>query len=261
MKNKIFSGFEEAVADIPDGARIMVFHWGMGKACAQNLLRALHEKGTKDLTVISHNFTLVRLGNHLFPLTEICTPLILAEQVKKVITSWPGMSYWGKSSVLEKRIAAGEVELELTSHGTLIERIRAGGSGLGGFYTPTGIGTILEQGKEKRTIRGKEYIFEEALRADFSLVRAYKADKMGNLIYHGSIRGSNPIMAMAGAITIAEVDEIVEPGELGPEEIVTPGIFVQRIVKIPEGGFGSSAYMKALFRKTLQELRESGYLG
>ena len=133
----------------------------------------------------------------------------------------------------------GKIALEVTSHGTLAERIRAGGSGIGGFYTPTGIGTVLEEGKEKKIIDGKEYILEKSLRADFSFIRAHKADKRGNLVYRGSERAANPYMAMAADITIAEVDEIVEVGELDPEVIVTPGIFVDRIVKIPEGALGS----------------------
>ncbi|MFC2052309.1 CoA transferase subunit A, partial [Chloroflexota bacterium] len=161
-------------------------------------------------------------------------------------------------SLLEKRIAAGEVELELMSHGTLAKRIRAGGSGLGGFYTPVGLGTVVERGKEKRVIDGKEYILEKPLRADFGFVRAYKADKRGNLVYRGSVRGCNPVIAMACDVTIAEVDDIVEVGELDPEVIMTPEVFVNRIVKIAKGEYGSSSYMESLFHKTLQALQETG---
>jgi len=260
MKNKIFSTFEEAIADIPDGASIMVFHWNLGRSTPRNLIRALYKKGTKDLTIISHNFTPPRVGNYFFDENEICTVLTLAGQAKKVITAWPGLSAYGgkfpKKSQLEKRVASGEIEMELMSHGTMAERIRAGGSGLGGFYTPVGVGTIVEKGKEKKIIDGKEYILEKPLRADFGFVRAYKADKRGNLIYRGAVRGCNPIIAMASDVTIVEVDEVVETGELAPDVIVTPGVFVKRIVKIPEGGYGSASHMESLFHKALKESAE-----
>lgn len=256
MKNKILHSFEEAVTDIPDGATISAFHWGLGGGTPQNLIRALHEKGVKNLTVISHNFTAARLGSYSFPPTEVPTLLLLADQVKKVHTAFPGLSYYHRRSLLEMRIAAGEVELDIMSHGTLAERLRAGGSGLGGFYTTVGVGTIVEKGKEKKVIAGKEYILETPLRPDFGFVRAHKADRRGNLVYRGSVRGGNPLIAMASKVTIAEVDEIVEVGELDPEVIVTPEVFVDRIVKIPEGGFGSRSHMQSLFRRTLQALRE-----
>ncbi|MFC2052416.1 CoA transferase subunit A [Chloroflexota bacterium] len=257
MKNKIFPNFEEAVADINDGASLMVFHWSLGRSTPQNLIRALYEKGTKDLTLICHNFIPARLGERYFGETEVYTPLSLAKQAKKVITAWPGISYhrsgYGKMSPLEERITSGEVELELMSHGIMAQRIHAGGAGIGGFYTPVGVGTIVEKGKEKKVIDGKEYILEKPLKADFGFVRAYKADKRGNLVYRGSVRSCNPLIAMASKVTIAEVDEIVEVGELDPEVIVTPGVFVHRIVKIPEGGYGSRSHMESLFHKTLQE--------
>ena len=261
MKNKIIPTFEEAIADISDGASIMMFHWSLGRSTPQNLIRALYEKGTKDLTVISHNFIPARLGSHSFDNTEVYTPLILENQVNKVVTAWLGANQYRRKydhgSRLEERIASGEVELELMSHGTLAERIRAGGSGLGGFYTPVGLGTIVEEGKEKKIIDGREYLLERPLQADFGFVRAYKADKRGNLVYRGSVRGCNPIIAMACRVTIVEVDEIVEVGELDPDAIVTPEIFVHRIVRIPEGGCGSRQYMESLFHKTLQDLREA----
>src|SRR3972149_7149150 len=213
VRNKIVSSFEEAVADIPDGATIAVFHWGLGGGTPQNLIRAVHDKGVKDLTVISHNFIFARLGGYFFSLADVCTPLLLADRVKKVHTAFQGMSYYGKRSLLEERIAAGEVEADIMSHGTLAERLRAGGSGLGGFYTRVGVNTVVEKGKEKRVIGGKEYILEMPLRADFGLVRAHKADKRGNLVYRGSVRGCNPVIAMASEVTIAEVDDIVEVGE------------------------------------------------
>jgi len=256
MKIKVMETFAEAVADIADGASLMVFNWNMGRSTPRNLIRALHEQGTKDLTIISHNFAPARAGNHSFDETDICTALTLTGQAKKIITAWPGgLSQHGskgpkKSSLLE-RIGSGTVEMELMSHGTLAQRMHAGGSGLGGFYTPVGVGTIVAEGKEKRTIDGKEYILEKPLRADFGFIRAFKADTRGNLIYRGSVRGGNPVIAMASDVTIAEVDEIVEVGELDPDAIVTPGIFIQRIVKIPAGSYGSASYMQARFRQAL----------
>jgi 3-oxoacid CoA-transferase subunit A len=260
MKDKIVSTFEEAVSDISDGASLMVFHWNLGRSTPRNLIRALSRKGAKDLTLISHNFTPPRVGDYFFDAAEISTVLTLAGQAKKVITAWPGLSSYGakykEKSELEKRVASGEIEMELMSHGTLVERMRAGGSGLGGFYTRVGVGTVVEKGKEKRIIDGKEYILEKPLRADFGFVRAYKADKRGNLIYRGAVRGGNPVIAMASDITIAEVDEIVEVGELDPDAIVTPGVFVQRIVKVPEAGYGSAHHMESLFHKALESSAE-----
>lgn len=256
MKNKIFPTFEAAIADIQDGATIMMFHWGLGRSTPKNLIRALCRKKIKNLTVISHNFIPARLGDYIFDETDVCTPLALSKQMKKAITAWPGLASYGEKfrdgSELNRRIASGETELELMSHGTLAQRIRAGAGGLGGFYTPVGIGTIVEKGKEKRVIDGKEYILEKPLRADFGFVRAYKADKRGNLIYRGSMRGCNPIIAMACDVTIVEVDEIVGVGQLDPEAIVTPEIFTHRIVKIPEDGWGSHHHMESLFQRALQ---------
>ena len=159
--------------------------------------------------------------------------------------------------MVQDAVQRGDLEIVPMSHGVLIERLRAAAGGLGGFYSPIGIGTILEEGKEKRFIDGKEYIFEKPLRPDFGLVRAYKADIYGNLIYRGTERGSNPIIAMASAITIAEVDEIVSPGEIGPEIVATPGIFVDRIVKIPDGGPGSYRRMNDLIPKFVTLLNEA----
>ena len=177
---------------------------------------------------------------------------MLADQVKKLITAWPGTSIIGIESRMEERIKKGDADLELMSHGILVERIRAGGSGIGGFYSPIGVGTIVEEGKEKRIIDGKEYLFEKPLTSDFGFIRAHKADRMGNLVYRGSGRACNPIIAMASKVTIAEVDEIVETGELDPEVIVTPGIFVDRVVKIPEGGLGSSKEKARILHETCE---------
>ncbi len=255
MKNKIFHDFDEAIADINDGASVMMFAWGIA-GTPQNLIGALRRKGVRNLTLISHNLGPAWVGSHVCTEDESLSPVYLMSQLKKLITSWPrpieAASHLSKNREEELK----KIELEVTSHGELAERIRAGGSGIGGFYSPIGVGTILEEGKEKRVIDGKEYILEKPIKADFSFIRAYKADKVGNLIYRGSGRGANPYMAMAGKITIAEVDEIVEIGELDPESIVTPGIFVQRIVKIPDGGLGSYKRRKELCQKYLREPKE-----
>jgi len=250
MKNKVFDSFREAVEDIADGARVMMFSWGAA-GTPQNLICALRDKGVKDLTIISHNFIPAWLGSHVCTEEEIMTPFFLMKQVKKLITSWP-RPIEAASDLLEVVGKEMErIELEVMSHGVLAERIRAGGSGIGGFYSPTGVGTVLEQGREKRVIDGREYLFESPIKADFSFIKAHKADKRGNLVYRGSERAANPYMAMAADIAIAEVDEIVEIGDLDPEVIVTPGIFVDRIVRIPDGGLGSDKQRKELCRKYL----------
>jgi len=243
--NKVWDNFDDAVADIPDGATIMLFAWAAATTGApQNLIRALRDHGAEDLTIITHNFIPGRVP-------EIVSPLALMNQVKKLVTAWAGPLF-GMESPLAEAIRQGKVELELVSHGTLVERIRAGGTGIAGFYTPAGVGTIVEEGKEKRVIDGKECLLEMPLRADFSFVRAHKADKLGNLTYRAAGRGCNPVIAMAAEVTIAEVDEIVEAGELDPEVIVTPGIFVDRIVAIPEGKLGSLSQRPAILRKIFQ---------
>lgn len=263
MKNKIFPTFEEAIDDIPDGATIMLHSFSGPGGIAQNLIAALREHGAKDLTLIGCNLGQISgvviqeylndTAQDLPGLTDrlaapglfslilgkaYITPRILIEngQVRKAITTWVGTSIMGIESPLEKAVKAGEVELEIVPQGTLAERIRAGGSGLGGFYSPVGVHTVHEEGKERRNIQGKDYLFELPLKADVAFVRAHQADLLGNLIYQGSSRSYNPLIAMAADMTIAEVDVVVKPGELDPESIVTPGIFVKRIVPIPEGG-------------------------
>ena len=244
--NKIWNSFDEAVSDIPNGATIMVFAWALASAgTPYNLIRALRDHGAKDLTIISHNF-------HMARIPDLIGPLALIDQAKKVITTWSG-SYGDKESLLSQKVKRREIELELTSHGTLVERIRAGGVGIGGFYTRAGIGTILEKGKETKIIDGEKYMLETPLKADFSLVRAHKADKWGNLTYRGTARGSNPVIALASRITIVEVDEIVEVGGLDPENIITPGLFVHRIVAVPEGGLGSYSQRPSLIRKIFEK--------
>ncbi len=219
--NKIFSSPEDAIADVTDGSTIMFGGFGV-TGIPFTLVRALYKKGTKDITMISNS-----PGGRLedFDLSI----LFAKRQIKKVIASFP--VYAGKVSIFEKQYLKGEVELEVLPQGTLAERIRAGGAGIPAFYTPTGVGTVVEEGKEKRLFDGKECLLELALRADFALIKAYKGDKMGNLTYRMTARNFNPVMATAAKVTVAEVDEIVEVGELDPEAIVTPGIYVDRIVR------------------------------
>lgn len=235
--NKIFNSFDEAVADIPDGATIMISGAQGPLGTPRNLILALHRKGTKNLTLITTTgYRGGVVAKHFgFPHAEDWVDhsiLIDNRQVKKVICSMAFIP--GRGGTLQELYEAGEIELEHIGHGGFTARIWSGGAGIGGVYNPVGIGTILEEGQEKRTIDGKEYIFQTPLKADFSFVGAHKADKGGNLVYQGTGRQYGPLMAKAARVTIAEVDEIVEPGELDPESIVTAGIYVHRIVKVPE---------------------------
>lgn len=227
MVNKACKSFREAVADIPDRAMIMIGVFAGPGGFPYHLVKALAKQGAKDLTIIAN--TAGGIGLTL----DFDDHRILFEnhQVRKVIASFPFSPSASRPTTAEKQILAKEVFLELVPQGTLIERIRAGAAGIPAFYTPTGAGTVVAKFRETRNFRGRECLLEHALTADFALVRAYKADKMGNLIYRGTQRHFNPIIAQAAKITIAEVDEIVEVGELDPEMIHTPGIFVQRIVK------------------------------
>ena len=221
--NKVFPNFEEAVADVYDGATIMFGGFIGNPGSPTYLIRALRDKGVRNLTTVSN-----RCGGGMD-----LDMLFEARQVRKAIAAAPVPVSRQPLSPFEKQYLAGEIELEMVPQGTLVERMRAAGAGLGGFYTPAGVGTLIAEGKEKKTIDGKEYILELPLKADFAFIRAHKADKMGNLTYWRSQRSFNPIMAIAAKVTIAEVDEIVEVGELDPEAIVTPTIYVDRIVKIP----------------------------
>jgi 3-oxoacid CoA-transferase A subunit len=237
MRNKVFTNFLEAVADIPDGATIMIGGFGHAIDKPQNLIRALKDQGAKNLTMVvngagvSGSLGIGSLGGKPFIDEEI---LLENRQIKKAICSVPASLVMSKPGVFERQYLAGEVELEYVPQGTLAERIRAGGAGLGGFYTPAGIGTLIEKGKEKRVIDGKEMLLEFALRADYALIKAFRADTMGNLTYRGIMRSFNAIMATAARVAIVEVEQIVEAGELDPEVIVTPGIFIDRIVEIPK---------------------------
>lgn len=234
--SKIYKSSEEAVADIPNGATIMIGGFGHSIDKPQNLIKSLAKKGTRDLTLITNSAGIAgklgigSLGGKPFVDEEL---LIENGQVRKVLCSVPASLVMSKPNAFERLYNEGKIELEYVPQGTLAERIRAGGAGLGGFYTPTGVGTLIEKGKEKRTIGGKEMILEFALKADYALIRAYKADTMGNLIYKGIMRAFNAIMPQAAKTAIVEVEEIVDTGRLDPEDIITPGIFIDRIVKIP----------------------------
>ena len=233
---KIYPTPDEALADIPDGATVMIGGFGHAVDRPQHLIEALAKKKVRNLTLISNSAGVAgklgigSLGGKPFIDEEV---LIENGQVKKVLCSVPASLVMSKPNALERLHKEGKIELEYVPQGTLAERIRAGGAGLGGFYTPTGVGTLIEKGKEKRTLDGKEMLFESALRADYALIRAYKADTMGNLIYRGIMRSFNAIMPQAAGTAIVEVEQIVDAGELDPENIVTPGIFIDRIVSIP----------------------------
>jgi 3-oxoacid CoA-transferase subunit A len=211
----IFTSFEEAVKGIHDGATLMVGGFGL-VGIPENLIKALVETGVKDLTVISNNCGVDDWGLGL---------LLKNKQIKKMIGS-----YVGENKEFERQVLSGELDVELTPQGTLAEKIRAGGAGIPAFYTPAGVGTPIAEGKETRIFNGKEYLLEEALTADYSLVRAKKGDKMGNLAYNKTARNFNPMIAAAGKVTIAEVEELYEAGELDPDHIHTPSIYVQKMI-------------------------------
>lgn len=212
---KVWNSFEEAVADIKDGDTLAVGGFGLC-GIPEKSIAALVQRGTKDLTVVSNNCGVDNWGLGL---------LLANKQIKKMIAS-----YVGENKIFEQQFLSGELDVELTPQGTLAERLRAGGAGIPGFYTATGVGTPIAEGKEEKVFDGKEYILEKGIVADFALVKAWKADKLGNLVFKKTSRNFNPLAAMAGKITIAEVEEIVEVGELDPDHIHTPGVFVQRVV-------------------------------
>jgi len=216
--NKVVASADAAVADIPDGATVMSGGFGL---CGnpENLIAALAKKGVKNLTLISNNCGTTDLGLGV---------LLKAHQVRKMVAS-----YVGENKEFERQLLAGEIEVELNPQGTLAERIRAAGCGIGGFFTPTGFGTKIAEGKETRNIEGKDYVFEKPLRADFAIIRAWKADRWGNCVFRETARNFSPLMAMAAKTTIVECEHLVEVGEIDPDEIHTPSIFVQRVLKGP----------------------------
>jgi 3-oxoacid CoA-transferase subunit A len=230
MKNsKVMSSFMEAISDIKDGSTLVVGGFGLS-GIPELAIEALKEQGTKDLTVVSNNCGVDDWGLGL---------LLANRQIKKMVSS-----YVGENKIFEKQYLSGELEVELTPQGTLAERLRAGGAGIPGFYTATGVGTPIAEGKEIKEFDGKDYLLERGIVGDFALVKAWKADTLGNLVYRKTARNFNPLAAMAGKITIAEVEEIVEPGELNPDEIHTPGIYVQRLL------LGTN-YQKRIERRTV----------
>lgn len=226
--NKVVSGANEAIKDIQDGMTLMLGGFGLC-GIPENCIAALVRQGTKGLTCISNNAGVDDFGIGL---------MLKTRQVKKMISS-----YVGENAEFERQLLSGELEVDLIPQGSLAERVRAGGAGIPAFYTPAGYGTEIADGKEIREFEGKFYLLESWLRADFSLVKAWKGDTMGNLIFKGTARNFNPMMATAGKITIAEVEILVPAGELDPNQIHTPGIFVQRI-------FQGSNYEKRIEQRT-----------
>ena len=212
--NKVFADARAACADIPDGVTIFVGGFGLA-GVPEECIAALRDLGSKGLTVVSNNAGTTNYG---------LVHLLKNHQVAKMISS-----YVGENQVFEQQMLAGEIQVELTPQGTLSERIRAGGAGIPAFFTPTGVGTQVAEGKEVREFDGRRYVMERAIRGDYALVKAWKGDRFGNLVYRKTARNFNPMMAMAGRITIAEVEQLVEPGELEPDLVHTPAIFVQRI--------------------------------
>ena len=238
MKNKVYSSFNEAVYDIPDGASVIMMSFLGPGGTPQNLIMALKNLGVKNLNIYAcSNFGVSASLKDKPGYREYIQPDILVRngQVKKAHTTWARITA-GEYSAFADAVRAGEIEVEMIPLGIYAHRLRAGGSGVGAFYSPIGVGTVYERGKEKRTINGTEYLLEYPIRGNFGFIRAFKADTLGNLIYRGTSRCFNPLIAKACDVTIAEVDEIVELGELDPEQIVTPGMYVDRIVAIPEGG-------------------------
>ncbi len=232
--DKVYETAEEAIFDVEDGARIMSGGFGL---CGnpENLIRALHDKGTEGLTIISNNCGTDDKGLGI---------LLQTHQIDKMVSS-----YVGENAVFEEQFLGGELEVELNPQGTLAERIRAEGVGVPAFYTPTGYGTEVAEGKEVRWFDGEPHIMEESLSADFAFVKAERGDTHGNLVFNKTARNFNPIMAMAADVTIAEVEELVEPGEIEPDAIHTPSIFTQRILE-------GEDYQKWIEQRTTRERSE-----
>jgi 3-oxoacid CoA-transferase subunit A len=229
--NKVFASADEAVADINDGATIMVGGFGLC-GIPENLIRALVKKGVKNLDTISNNVGVDEFGLGL---------MLYAGQIR----SHKG-SYVGENRLLEEMVITGKIDLELIPQGTLAERIRAGGAGIPAFFTPAGYGTIVAEAKETREFDGRPYVLEHALKADFALIKAWKGDRWGNLVYRKTARNFNPMMATAARITIAEVEHLVDPGEIEPDQVHTPSVYVKRIIQ----GVG---YEKRIERRTLRK--------
>jgi len=231
MSTKVFANASAALQGIGNNMTVLVGGFGLC-GIPENLILALRDSGAKGLTCVSNNAGVDDWGLGL---------LLQTKQIKKMISS-----YVGENATFEKQFMSGELEVELTPQGTLAERVRAGGAGIPAFFTPTGYGTLVAEGKESRVFNGRNYILEEAITGDFALVKAWKGDTFGNLIYRKTARNFNPMVATAGKITIAEVEELVEVGQLDPDQIHTPGVFVQRIIK-------GTNYQKRIEQKTIRK--------
>lgn len=228
--NKLYASAADAVKDVADDSTILVGGFGL-VGIPENLISATRAVGTRNLTCVSNNCGVDDWGLGL---------LLQTRQIRKMISS-----YVGENKTFERQYLNGELEVELVPQGTLAERIRAGGAGIGGFYTPTGVGTVVADGKEVREIDGRQYVLEHPIRGDYAFIKGWKADTLGNIVYRKTARNFNPMMAAAGRITIVEVEELVQPGELDPDVIHTPGVYVQRIVV-------GSAYEKRIEKRTVQ---------
>src|SRR5712671_5518802 len=229
--NKVVASADEAIRDVGDGSVIMLGGFGLC-GIPENLIRALVRKGSKNLTTVSNNAGVDGFGVGL---------LLSAGQIRRHIGT-----YVGENKLLESMVLTGKIQLDLVPQGTFSERIRAGGAGIPAFFTPTGVGTIVADGKEKREFDGRTYVMERALTADFAFVKAWKGDRMGNLVYRKTARNFNPMMATAAKVTIAEVEHLVEAGELDPDQIMTPSVYVKRI-------FQGQNYEKRIERRTVRK--------
>lgn len=214
--NKVVNSYEEAMAGLEDGMTIIAGGFGLC-GIPENLIAEIKKKGTKDLTIVSNNCGVDGFGLGV---------LLEDKQVKKMVSS-----YVGENALFEQQLLAGELEVELTPQGTLAEKMRAGGAGIPAFFTATGYGTLVGEGKEVREFNGRNYILEESITGEFAIVKGWKADTYGNVVYRDTAQNFNPMAATAGKITVVEVEEIVEPGELDPAQIHTPGIYVDRLIK------------------------------
>ena len=237
--NKVVANADEAIHDIFDGATIMIGGFGLC-GIPENLVRALVRKGTKNLTTISNNVGVDGLGNGL---------LLAAGQIIKHIGT-----YVGENKLLEQLILQRKLELVLIPQGTFSERIRAGGAGIPAFFTRTGAGTLIAEGKEEREIDGQRYVMERGIVADLSVVHAWMGDTEGNLVYRKTARNFNPMMATAGKVTVAEVEHLVQPGELNPDHIITPGVYVKRLVHVPNA-------VKHIEQRTVRKRAEAAAAG
>ncbi len=229
--NKVVASSDEAVAAVFDGATVMIGGFGIC-GIPENLIAALVRKGVKGLHTISNN-----MGIDGFGMGLMLEAGLLASHIG---------SYVGENKLLESMVLSGKLNVTLIPQGTLAERIRAGGAGIPAFYTPTGVGTIVAEGKEVREFDGRNYVLERALTADFALIKAWRGDRLGNLVYRKTARNFNPMMATAARVTIAEVEQLVEPGELNPDHIITPGIYVKKIVQ-------GEKYERRIERRTVRK--------